>query len=496
MAILALGPMSSSGNAAEPTAAKPQAGLRGNEPAEALGKEPKPLKDPRAPKSDNFVNSIGMKFVKIPAGEFTMGGRPVKITKAFLVGVFPVTGGEWTAVMSGRFNESSGGGPPANGMTWYEAVEFCKKLSEKEGRKYRLPTEAEWEYFCRAGTTTTYFWGDDADQCKDYAWFGENGGNPNSNPADKKPNPWGLYGLLGPGLQWCSDWYGPYAGGPQSDPQGPDEEHAQKTPPFPSAYGIGPARIIRGVPYDVGRQACRSAGRACNPPDRRSSAVGFRVVMELPPELPSGGRETKSSITDGLTVEYLGGFLRRLDQSGPVKPVLEELKRIAENAKEPAKADEAKAIITHVEAWGKGELERAKALETQVPTDAEKAYQNLLVRFEGLEPAKTAQERLQDKKFQDDLRSWALVERMQAAEKRLKKDVPGTRRSAKDVEVARVNAVNLGQIKTAAQALAQQGASPWIIEEANAVLERCGMEKLDKPSAATAPSAPNADPRR
>jgi outer membrane protein assembly factor BamB len=254
-----------------------------------------------------------------------------------------------------------------------------------------------------------------------------------------------------------------------------------------NCFDLKTGRLLQSLPWD-------KKGGPCNP------IIGNGLLVVTSDECVvcyahDQQQQKESSITDGLTVKFYGGFLKRLDRPGPVKPILEELRRIAENAKEADKADEAKAIITHVEEWGKGELERAKALETQVPTDAEKAYQNLLVRFGGLEPAKTAQERLQDKKFQDDLRSWALVEQMQAAEKRLK-DVPGAQRSAKDVEVARVNAVNLGQIKTAAQALAQQGPSPWIIEEANAVLERCGMEKLDKPSAATAPSAPNADPRR
>ena len=135
-----------------------------------------------------------------------------------------------------------------------------------------------------------------------------------------------------------------------------------------------------------------------------------------------------------------------------------------------------------LEEWAKKELDRAKALETQNPAQAEKAYKNLATRFAGLEAATSARERLQDKAFQDDLRSWALVERIQAAEKRLK-DVPGSERSAKDPKFARMNSLTLGQIKTAAQGLAQQGARPWILDEANGVLERCGLEKIEKPAA-------------
>ena len=195
----------------------------------------------------------------------------------------------------------------------------------------------------------------------------------------------------------------------------------------------------------------------------------------------NSGAGTADSITEGLKAGQLAGFLRRLNQGGPVKPILEELKGIAETDKDAGKAEEAKAIIAHVNKWAKDELEHAKTLETQVPTDAKKAYQNLLARFAGLEPAKTAQERLQDKQFQADLISWPFVDRMQAAEQRLK-DVPGAQRTAKDAKFAQANATALAQIKNAAQELAGQGASAWIIAEANAILDRCGIElKLTGP---------------
>jgi hypothetical protein len=200
------------------------------------------------------------------------------------------------------------------------------------------------------------------------------------------------------------------------------------------------------------------------------------------------GFSDATSLVSGLTVKSLGLFVKRLDQGGPVRPILEELRRLSETAKEPDKADEAKAIIAHVNEWAQGELERAKGLETQAPADAEKAYKNLVARFEGLEPAKAAQQRLQDKPFQEDLKSWAFVERMQAAEKRLK-DVPGAGHTATDPKFARANSVNLGQIRTAAQTLAQQGASPWIVDEANAVLQRCGIEPKIEKRATAAPAA-------
>ena len=204
------------------------------------------------------------------------------------------------------------------------------------------------------------------------------------------------------------------------------------------------------------------------------------------------GFSDATSLVSGLTVKSLGLFVKRLDQGGPVRPILEELRRLSETAKEAAKADEAKAIIAHVNEWAQGELERAKGLETQAPADAEKAYKTLVIRFDGLEPAKVAQERLQNKPFQDDLKSWAFVDRMQAAEKRLK-DMPGAGHTAADPKFARANSVNLGQIRTAAQTLAQQGASPWIVDEANAVLQRLGIElKIEKRAAAAPAAAPAA----
>jgi hypothetical protein len=204
------------------------------------------------------------------------------------------------------------------------------------------------------------------------------------------------------------------------------------------------------------------------------------------------GYSDASNISAGLTTKFYGGFAKRLDQGGPVKPILDELARLRDTAKEPDKVEEAKAIIAHVEEWAKGELERAKGLETQVPTDAEKAYKTIVARFEGLDSAKTAQERLQDKQFQSDLKCWAFVDRMQAAEKRLK-DVAGAQRTAKDAKFAKMNILTIGQIRTAAQALAQQGAREWIIDEANAVLDRCGLEKIAK-SPAPAAAAPPAPP--
>ena len=192
---------------------------------------------------DPIENSIGMVLVPIPAGEFVMGspktesGRrnvevqhPVTLTKPFLLGVHEVTQGQWQAVMGttpwkGKQYVKEGDDYPATYVSWNDAVEFCRKLSEKEGLEYRLPTEAEWEYACRAGTTTAYSFGDDASELGEYAWYRENAWDAGQKYAhtvgQKKPNPWGLYDMHGNVWEWCEDRYGVYHAGAATDPTGP-----------------------------------------------------------------------------------------------------------------------------------------------------------------------------------------------------------------------------------------------------------------------------------
>ena len=182
------------------------------------------------PVGDRIENSIGMVLVPIPAGEFMMRDQPlhrVTLTKSFYLGRTEVTQGQWKAVMgttpwnSEKFVKE-GDDYPATNVGWEDAVEFCRKLSEKEGVEYRLPTEAEWEYACRAGTTTAYSFGDDESQLGEYAWIEENTVDVGEKYAhivgQKKPNPWGLYDMHGNVFEWCQDWYGEYPSGAVTDP--------------------------------------------------------------------------------------------------------------------------------------------------------------------------------------------------------------------------------------------------------------------------------------
>ena len=248
----------------------------------------------------NFTAPMGIVF--IPAGTFTLGSPStepdrnadegpqtrVTISKSFWMGKYEVTQREYLAVMGRNPSYFAGNmDGPVEQLSWEEATNYCGKLTEQEriagrlpaGFVYRLPTEAEWEYACRAGTTTRFSYGDDLDYQRvgDYAWYlGNTYRRPQPYETDmpvpptrpvglKQPNAWGLYDLYGNAGEWCLDWYGTYPGGSVTDPPGPD---------------TGSGRVIRGGNSSCGGQDCRSASRS------HSLGVtwganwrGFRVVL-------------------------------------------------------------------------------------------------------------------------------------------------------------------------------------------------------------------------
>jgi formylglycine-generating enzyme required for sulfatase activity len=180
-----------------------------------------------------ITNSLGMKLNLIPPGEFTMGSpeseenrgvdetqHQVKITKPFYLSVHEVTQAQYERVMDDNPSRSKDAAKPAETVSWDDAVEFCRELTKKEGVEYRLPTEAEWEYACRAGMTTTYSFGDDRSRLGEYAWYNGNRTNPNAllsndtpHPVGElKPNAWGLFDMHGNVKEWCQDRYGNYEG--------------------------------------------------------------------------------------------------------------------------------------------------------------------------------------------------------------------------------------------------------------------------------------------
>jgi len=280
------------------------------------------------------TNSLGMKLLFIPPGEFDMGAAPeevapppegrrklppgkgssdharegkprhrVKITKPFYLALYQVTQAEYEQVMGvnpSAFTEKQLDTPafqppllaleakyrpddrpkavgqdtrrhPVETVSWDDAQEFCRKLSaipaeRVAGRVYRLPTEAEWEYACRAGTTTRWSCGDDETGLGDVAWFANYAGL--THPVgQKQPNAWGLYDMHGNVNQWCADWF--------------SEDYYQRSPPSdPSGPPAGNRRVLRGGDYGNNAFNCRSAFRLSNGPAFRYHNIGFRVAAD------------------------------------------------------------------------------------------------------------------------------------------------------------------------------------------------------------------------
>ena len=153
-------------------------------------------------------------------------------------------------------------------MTWEDATRFCKWLSAREGRNYRLPTEREWEYACRAGSQTRFCFGDDPDFLPVFAWCKANGGYRPHPVGTRQPNSWGFYDMHGNVKEWCMDWYGPYPGESAAD-------YGGREPPPANTL-----RILRGGDiFTVG--GCRCAVRRGLGPAEKSPTAGFRVVCEL-----------------------------------------------------------------------------------------------------------------------------------------------------------------------------------------------------------------------
>ena len=270
-----------------------------------------------------ITNSIGMKLVLIPPGEFTMGSpreqikeelktpgiedwykdrlpgegpqHKVRITRPFFLGVFLVTQEEYQRVMGDNPSEFSATGNgkgkvagedtkacPVENVSWSDAQEFCRNLSnlpeeQAAGRSYQLPSEAEWEYACRAGSKGQFSFspGDtvlsndsENNPLRDYGWFDGNSGGMTHPVGEKKPNAWGLFDMHGNVWEWCQDWYGRdyYAKSPTDDPTGPP---------------VGTYRVCRGGGCRVPSWRCGSAARGSREPRLRSGGLGLRVAAQV-----------------------------------------------------------------------------------------------------------------------------------------------------------------------------------------------------------------------
>jgi formylglycine-generating enzyme required for sulfatase activity len=266
------------------------------------------------PAGKEYTNSVGMKFVRIEPGSFEMGNltellpfgmmprdggpgnrmdhlrvgdfdeRPVHkvtITKPFYMGVLEVSNFQYELFdashkeLRGKDKISKDDDEAVVNVNWYDAQSFCKWLSDMEGLSYRLPTEAEWEYACRAGTTSNYYCGERLP--REYhknQWLirGRTEEDLKITVGKTPANPWGLYDMHGNVEEWCQDWYGPYTPKSQTDPIG---------------YGEGDFRVTRGGSHSTYAYFLRSANRAGMMPKAKNWLIGFRVVIgEMPDTKP------------------------------------------------------------------------------------------------------------------------------------------------------------------------------------------------------------------
>jgi formylglycine-generating enzyme required for sulfatase activity len=259
---------------------------------------------------------LKMQLVLIPPGEFQMGSpadeasrdtdetqHRVRITKPFYLGMYEVTQAEWEAVMGNQPSYFSRGGDgkdivsgldtsrfPVESVSWEEATEFCRKLGAREGKPYRLPTEAEWEYACRAGTTTPFHFGstlngDNANVDGRYPYGTMTKGRYLERPTDVgsyRANAFGLHDMHGNVWEWCSDWY--------------DEDYystSAASGPDPTGPSEGSYRVYRGGSWDDYAAGCRSAYRYGYAPTRRWDDLGFRLALSFVGVPAESGQDKK-----------------------------------------------------------------------------------------------------------------------------------------------------------------------------------------------------------
>lgn len=237
-----------------------------------------------------------VELLPVPPGEFRMGSdnelfseaavRVVHLRSGFLLGKYPVTQAQWQAVMGSNpsvFRDASD--HPVDSVSWDQALEFCRYLSVQSGHRVRLPSEAEWEYACRAGTTGEFFfgpWGPFRDDSEipsearmalcDYAWFDLNSGARTHPVGLKRPNLWGLHDMLGNVWEWCADvWHNTYIDAPQDGS------------PRVEGDGQQPRRCLRGGAWDMNAFRCRSPYRSYDYRNLATNRFGFRVAVDTEP---------------------------------------------------------------------------------------------------------------------------------------------------------------------------------------------------------------------
>ncbi len=229
----------------------------------------------------SFAQDLGagadLEMVGIPGGSFAMGApegvglddeRPQHSVKLapFFIGKYPIIQAQWEAVMGNNPSRFKGADLPVDNVSWHDAQEFCRRLNQRTGTAYRLATEAEWEYACRAGLKTEYSIGDDESQLDQCAWYSQNSGYTTHPVGQKEPNAWGIYDMQGNVWEWCQDWY--------------DEHYYEQSPGFsPPGPVAAKTRVLRGGSWSDDKYNCRATSRDSGDPFNRSASVGFRIAL-------------------------------------------------------------------------------------------------------------------------------------------------------------------------------------------------------------------------
>ncbi|MDR0521696.1 MAG: formylglycine-generating enzyme family protein [Planctomycetaceae bacterium] len=253
------------------------------------------------------IKGVDFAFRYCPAGTFTMGSpnseknrrdeeaqHEVQLTKGFWLGETEVTQEQWEKITGQNPSHFKGRTLPVESVSWNDCQKYIEQLNNNvpEGYKFALPTEAQWEYACRAGSKTAYYFGDDNKQLGDYTWYHANSDKKTHEAGTKKANAWGLHDMHGNVWEWCSDWYGKYYGNSQLEknltPAGknlygedlPKEQLVVKTTVDPTGASSGLRRVFRGGSWLSGTEYCRSAYRDYySVPGDSISILGLRLCL-------------------------------------------------------------------------------------------------------------------------------------------------------------------------------------------------------------------------